>query len=150
VLLDELDVGKWSLWVLVEPFQVRMRRCGVEVVVELLHVLAVIALAGHEAEEPLLQNRVALVPQRDGEDEHLIPITDGREAVLTPSVGTAPSVVMRKKIPRRPVRAVVLANGAPRTLRNVRAEHLPVLGVRGTEALVFLGVEADGHSEARV
>jgi hypothetical protein len=38
-----------------------------DVEVVLLDVLAVVALAIGEAVEPLLQDRVALVPQREGE-----------------------------------------------------------------------------------
>jgi hypothetical protein len=42
---------------------------GVEIVVELLHVLAVVAFAVRQAEQALLQDGIAPVPQRDRQAE---------------------------------------------------------------------------------
>ena len=49
-----------------------MRGRAVDVEVVLLHVLAVVALAVGEPEQPLLQDRVALVPQRQREAQPLL------------------------------------------------------------------------------
>ena len=59
VLLDELGVGKRRLRILVEPLHVRVRRRRVEVEVVLLDVLAVVALVAGQAEQALLEDRVA-------------------------------------------------------------------------------------------
>ena len=67
VLLDQLAVGKRRLRVLVEETHVRVGRRVVDVEVVLLHVLAVVALVGVDPEEPLLQVRIALVPERGRE-----------------------------------------------------------------------------------
>ena len=56
--------GNARLRVLVEHPHVRVRRRAVEVEVVLLDVLAVVALGAGQAEEPLLEDRVAAVPQR--------------------------------------------------------------------------------------
>ena len=66
-LLDEPRVRELGLRVLVERLQVRGGRGGVEVVVELLDVLAVVALGAGQAEQALLEDRVALVPERERE-----------------------------------------------------------------------------------
>ena len=66
ILLEELRIRERSLRIFVEHLQVRMARCGVQVVVQLLHILAVIAFGVREAEKALLQNRVPTVPQRQG------------------------------------------------------------------------------------
>ena len=64
IFLHQLRIGKFPLRIFVEHFQVRMRRRGVEVIIEFLYVLAVIAFGIRETEQPLLQNRVLPVPQR--------------------------------------------------------------------------------------
>ena len=51
VFRDELIVGKGALRILVKHLQIGMRRCRVEVIIQFLHVLAVIALGIGEAEE---------------------------------------------------------------------------------------------------
>jgi len=55
-VLDQLPVGVLPLRVLVEVLHVRVRRRVVEVEVILLDVLAVVRLAGHQAEEALFQD----------------------------------------------------------------------------------------------
>ena len=59
--------GIGRLRVLVEVLHVRVRRRAVEVEVVLLDVLAVIPLAVGQAEQPLLEDRILPVPQRQGE-----------------------------------------------------------------------------------
>ena len=67
VFLDQPLIRVGCLRVLVERLQVRMGRRRVEVVVQLLHVLAVIALGPRQPEQPLLEDRVVFVPQRERE-----------------------------------------------------------------------------------
>ena len=66
VFLHQEVVGKCRLRILVEHAGVAVGRHRVEIVVELLDVLAVIALAVAQAEHALLQDRILAVPQRDG------------------------------------------------------------------------------------
>src|SRR5206468_7412405 len=54
IFLDETRIRKFRLRVFVKRLHVRMRRRRVEVVVELLYVLTVIALGAGETEQPLL------------------------------------------------------------------------------------------------
>ena len=94
----------------------------VEVEVVLLDVLAVIALAVGEAEEPLLEDRVAAVPQREREAQaaarsSLMP----GDAVLTPAVGARARVIVREVVPGVAAGAVVLAHRAPLALAEIRA-----------------------------
>ena len=63
VRLHQIGVGIGRLRVLVEVFHVRVGRRAVEVEVVLLHVLAVVAFAVGQAEEPLLEDRILAVPQ---------------------------------------------------------------------------------------
>jgi hypothetical protein len=87
VLLDQLAIGIGRLRILVERPHVGVRRRAVEMEVVLLDVLAVIALVAGEPEQPLFQDRVASVPQRQREADALVAIADAEQAVLVPPVG---------------------------------------------------------------
>ncbi len=82
-------------------------------------------LRAGEAEHPLLEDRVAPVPQREPEAPGLLQVREGGHAVLVPPEGTAPGVVVREELPRVAVGAVVLADGAPGALGDVRAPVAP-------------------------
>ena len=143
VLLDQPAVGKLGLRILVEELHVRVRRRVVEVEVVLLDVLAVVALAGRQAEEPLLEDRVAAVPEGGGEDEELVAIADAGDAVLAPAIGLAAGQVVRQVVPGVAVGAVVLAHGGPGAVADVRPPAPPAADV----VLDFLqaGVFARAH-----
>src|SRR5262249_55744260 len=99
----------------------------VEVVVDLLDVLPVIALAVGQAEEPLLEDRVFTVPQGQRQTQALLVVADAGQAVLAPAVGAAAGVVVRQVAPGVALGAVVLADGAPLPLAQVRPPLLPRL-----------------------
>jgi hypothetical protein len=96
-----------------------VRRGGIEIEVVFLHVLAMVAFGGDQPEEPLLQDGIALVPEGEGKAEDLVAVADASEAVFSPAVGLAPSPIMGEVAPGVPVGTVVLADGAPRPLREV-------------------------------
>ena len=133
VLPHQLLVGELALGVLVEPLHVRVSGQVVEVEVVLLHVLAVVSLAGHHAVEAFLEERILLVPEGEGEAEHLIPVADAGESVLTPTVGLGPGLGVREIGPGVSVARIVLADRAPGALRNVRAPVPP----RGERAVLL-------------
>ena len=83
---QEVAVRVLRLRVLVEELQVRMGGRAVEVEVVLLDVLAVVALGVGQAEQPLLQQRVTAVPQRQRKAQPLLVVADAGEAVLAPPV----------------------------------------------------------------
>src|SRR5260370_23881210 len=118
-----------------------MRRSGIEIVIELLHVLAVIALFSTQPEQPFLQDRIAPVPEHGGEAEQLVPIADAGDAVLVPAVRARAGVLEREILPGGALGAVVLAHGAPTALGQVRAPALPVgrALARLQEPLFFAG-----------
>jgi len=60
----------------------------VEVEVVLFHIFAVIALIAGQPEEPLFQDGIALVPQRECKTDELTPITNTRETIFIPTIGT--------------------------------------------------------------
>ena len=119
VLRDEIGIGKRPLRIFVESPQVGVGGRGVEVPVVLLDVLAVVALAAGQAEQPLLQNRVGAVPEGQGEAEPLLLVGDAQKAVFAPAVGAGASLIMREVIPGGAEFRVVLADGAPLPLREV-------------------------------
>src|SRR6185503_9887035 len=124
-LLHQLRVWIGALRVLVEHLQIGMSRRRVEVVIELLHVLAVIAFAVGQSEQPLLQNRIAAVPQRQRQTQSLLVIAESSEAVFTPAINAAARMIVRKVRPHVAVRTVVLAHGSPLALAQIRAPLFP-------------------------
>jgi hypothetical protein len=125
VLADQLRVGVLSLRVLVEELHVGVRGRRVEVEVILLDVLAVVALVAVEAEEALLQDRVAAVPECEREAEQLVAVAEAGEPVLAPAVSLRARQVVGEVVPRVAVGAVVLAHGAPRAFGDVRPPTPP-------------------------
>src|SRR5262249_46588158 len=118
--LDDLRVRVRLLGVLVEELHVGVGRGAVEVEVVLLHVLAVVPLRVSEAEQPLLEDRVLPVPQRQREAQVLLVVGDSGEAVLAPPVGPRAGLVVAEVVPGVPALAVVLADGPPLPLAEVR------------------------------
>ena len=138
VRLDQVPVGKLALRVLVEVLHVRVRRRAVEVEVVLLHVLAVVALAVGEPEQALLQDRVALVPQRQRKAQPLLVVAESAEPVLAPPVGARARLVVGEVVPGVAVFAVVLADRAPLPLAEVGSPFLPRhAGARFRKARAF-------------
>src|SRR5262249_19132241 len=117
-----------------EGAQVGGGRGRVEVVVALLDVLAVIPLDAAQAEEPLLQDRVAPIPEREGEAEVAAAVADTEQAVLAPAVGPRAGLVVREVAPGLAIRRVVLADRPPLALGQVRPPAPP-----GHMALARLG-----------
>jgi hypothetical protein len=67
-----------------------------------------VALIAGEPEQPLLEDRVLPVPQRDREAETLVVVADAEDAVLASAVGPGSRVVVGHGLPGGAVVAVVL------------------------------------------
>ena len=130
VLAQKRRVRELPLRVLVERLHVGVRRRRVEVEVRLLHVLAVIPLGAGEPEEPLLEDRIAPVPQGEREAQAALPVGDAEQTVLPPAVGAAARLVVGEILPAGAVGGVVLAHRAPLALAEIRPPAFPVLRPR--------------------
>src|SRR2546425_9526596 len=119
-----------------------MRRGGVEVVIQLLCIFAVISFAVRESENALLENRVFAVPQRERETEALLVVANPGDAVLAPAIRAAAGVVVREIFPGVTVRRVILAHRAPLAFGKVWAETTPrfSVGIGGGESAGFSGL----------
>ena len=71
----------------------------IEVVVDLFDVLAVIALMAVQAEQPLLQNGVVIIPEGPGKTQPLVIVPDAQQPVFGPAIRARSRVVMREIIP---------------------------------------------------
>ena len=87
-----------------------MGRRAVEIVIQLLGVLAVIAFGIGEPEQPLLEDRIAMVPQCDGEAEQQPIVANAADPVLAPAIGARARLIVRKILPGGAVLAVILAH----------------------------------------
>ena len=146
VLVHQPRIRKLRLRVFVERLQVGMRRRGVEVVVQLLHILTVIPLRPAESKQPLLQNRIAMIPKRQRQAHAALPIGDPHQPVLAPAIRPRSRLLMRKAPPRLTLLRVVLAHRRPLPFRQVRPPSLPVRGtVFVFEKALMLGGEVGWH-----
>src|SRR5437016_3207042 len=91
ILVPQHRVRKLALWVLVEHLHVAVRGRAVEVEIIFLDVFAVVSLTRREPEQPLLQNRIAAIPERQGETQDLITVANPGDAVFAPTVRFASS-----------------------------------------------------------
>ena len=122
---DQVVVRVGRLRILVEVLHVRVRRRAVEIEVVLLHVLAVIALAVGQAEQPLLEDGVLAVPEREREAEPLPVVGDAGQSVLAPVIGARARLVVAEVVPGVAVVAVVLAHRAPLPLAEIGSPFPP-------------------------
>ena len=98
VRLYQIRVSKCRLRILVQVLHTGMGRGAVEVEVILFHILAVVAFAVGEAEEPLLQDGVLLIPQGQCEAQVLLVIGNASDAVLAPAVGARAGLIVGEEI----------------------------------------------------
>ena len=121
----QVVVGEFGLRVLVEVALVAVRRQVVDVEVVLLDVLTMVALGVGQAEQPFLQDRVPLVPQRESQAQPLLVVADPGDAILTPPVRAGAGLVVAEVGPGVSVVAVVLPDCAPLPLAEVRSPGSP-------------------------
>src|SRR5690606_5336741 len=97
-------------------------------------------------EGPFLKNGVFAIPQRQSQAETLCLVRDTAQPILVPSIYPRTRLVMIEILPGGPIRAVILPNGAPGTLGQVRPPQLPVLPspTMILQPLPF-GILSDGH-----
>jgi hypothetical protein len=144
VLLDQPAVRILGLRVLVQVLHVAVGRRAVDVEVILLQILAVIPLARDQPEWPLLEDRIPAVPQRQREAQHLKTVADSGQPVFAPAIRLAPRHVVREEVPRGAIGAVVLADGAPGSLAEIRSPAMPLPTCsRFGKAVVLFGL---GHA----
>ncbi|KMQ84392.1 hypothetical protein RF55_17832, partial [Lasius niger] len=86
------------------------------IVVQLLHIFAVIALVIGETEQPLLQPVVAAIPQGQPQTPIEILVAEAGQAVFAPPVGAGMRVLEREGAPAIAIGAIVFAHRAPLTL----------------------------------
>ncbi len=126
ILLQQARVGKLGLRILVQALHVGVRGRVVEIEIIFLDVFPVVALFAGQPEETLFQNRVAAIPQRQGEADALVPVANAGQPVFVPPVGAQVRVFEREIAPSIAIGAVVLAHCGPCALRQKRTPAIPV------------------------
>src|SRR5262249_2780898 len=103
-----------------------------------------IAFVACQSEDALLQDRIAPIPQRQGEADDLVPIADPRNSVFAPAIGARSGMVVRKELPGGSVGAVILAHRAPLALGERRPPAVPIFFARAIvfEPNVFSGLQS--------
>jgi hypothetical protein len=101
--------------------------CRVEIKIIFFDVLAVVSFTAREPKEALFENRITAIPQRQGETDELLAVTDPAQAIFVPAIGCGAGMVVRQIIPGCPVGAIVLTHRAPGTFAEIWSPALPVL-----------------------
>src|ERR1700736_1681019 len=104
-----------------------MGRGAVKVVIVLFHILAMIALRAGQPKEPLLENRVSLVPQSEREAEQILLVADAQQAIFAPTICPRTRLIVRKRVPGRATGRVIFAHGSPLALAEIRPPAVPGL-----------------------
>src|SRR6188472_3654835 len=101
--------------------------CGGAIKIEIifLDVFAVITLAVGQPKQPLLEDRVLAVPQRDRKAQKLPVVTVTGQAILAPVVGARSCLVVGKIVPGVAILAVVFAYRSPLTFTEIRSPRHP-------------------------
>ena len=145
----QVVVRELGLRVLVQPALVAVRRQVIDVEVVLLDVFPVVALGIGEAEQPLLEDRVLLVPQRQRQAQPLLVVADPGETVLAPPVRAGPRLIMTEVRPGIPVLAVVLPDRAPLPFAEIRPPGAPRHAFPGLPEPEFLCGKPRGTADGR-
>ena len=124
--VGQIRVRKFRLRILIKHLQVGMTWRAIQVVIVLFDIFAVIAFVAGQSKQTFLQNRVFPVPHPQRKAEPLLIITVSTDPVFAPSVSVFARRFVIEELPSLAVFAVVLTNGAPLPLAEVRAPDSPV------------------------
>ena len=123
--LNKLSVGEFPLRILVEHFQVSMSGGGVQIVIELFAIFAVVAFAVGQSEQTFLEDGVACVPEGQRKAESLVMIGKSGDAILAPPVGATAGMIMGQITPRVAVCAVIFTYRPPLPLAKIGSPLSP-------------------------
>ena len=141
---EQVGVGKGGMGGFVEHAHVGMAGHAVDEKVQLLDVFTVVALGVIQAEQALLEDRVALVPQGQAQAPALCLVAETGQAILAPPIGAAARMFMGEVSPGIAVGAVVFAHRAPLAFAQIGAPLAPTLGILRRQALAFNRVQYSG------
>lgn len=122
---DEAGIGEGGLGIAVEEAHEGVGRRVVDMHPPLLGILAMVPLPGGDAEQTLLEMRISTVPKGRGEAEDLVAVGEPGDPVLPPAIGLGPGVVVGEIVPGIAVAGVVLPDGPPGTVGEVRPPPAP-------------------------
>jgi len=126
VFIPDLDVGVFALGLFVESLGVGVGGGGIEVVVALFDVFAVVAFVAAESEKALFEDRVLAIPEGGGEAEAALAVGPTLQSILTPAVGAHACVVVGKGTPAPAAGGVVFTDGSPLALAELGTPALPI------------------------
>src|SRR5207245_3545474 len=94
IFINQSCVWIFRLQIFVERLHVGMRRRGIEIVIKLLHVFAVVSFRAGKTEEALFENWIFAVPKGERETKPALPIRDPEQTVLAPAICAAPRMLV--------------------------------------------------------
>jgi hypothetical protein len=97
----------------------RMRGRRIEEEPVVLDFLPLVSLIAGQPKDPLLEDRIAPIPERQCEAQRLAVVAHPGKPVLVSTVHAGTRMIMREEVPRLAGRAVVLASGPLPTLAQI-------------------------------
>src|SRR5262249_26285368 len=98
---------------------------AVQIEIIFFDVLAMIPFAVGQTEQPLFDNRIFPVPERQCKAKELLIVGDSSQTIFAPSIGARARLVVTKIVPRIAVGAIIFAHRAPLPLAQIRAPFSP-------------------------
>ena len=85
-----------------------------------------VALGTSESKQPLFENRIAAIPERQREAKPALAIANAQQTIFTPAIGSTASLVVRELLPGIAVLGVIFPDRSPLSLGQIRPPALPV------------------------
>src|SRR5436190_14627715 len=104
---------------------VRMCRRIIQIIIQLLHILSMVALITRQSKQPFFQDRIFPIPQCDRKTYMLLVITNSSDPIFPPTIHTTARMIMRKGIPCIYILAVIFSHSSPLPRTQIWAPFSP-------------------------
>jgi hypothetical protein len=99
---------------------------GIQIVITLLNVFAVVAFVTVQSKKTFLENGVVTVPERGSKTHPALAVGPALETVFAPAVSAAAGMVVRETFPTVAMLGIIFADGSPLALTEKGAPAPPV------------------------
>src|SRR5205823_1305314 len=119
ILIHQPIIWIRFLRIFIEHLHVGMRRRGIQIVINFLYILTMIAFIVGESKISFLDDGIFFIPESQCKAKQLFMITNAGNAFLSPPVAFASCFVVANVIPGVSIGAIVFPNGSPLAVAEV-------------------------------
>src|SRR5450432_3825949 len=114
------------LRIFIQHFHIGVGGCAVEIIVIFLNIFSMVALVSGKPEISFLQYWILFIPERQGETQNLVFITDTSDSLFPPTVRFTPGHIMTYKFPGGSIFTVVFSHGSPLAICYIGSPFFPL------------------------